>query len=123
MLYGKAMVVTDTGFYSELPDDCVCKISIGNEICELRQALERLVADPSACHAMAARAQRWAEATFTARNYAAQIEAMTRLVRSAEPIVAAASTLANYMQEWDASSELLLNDGIVQPLEIFEVRR
>ncbi|MDR6857575.1 glycosyltransferase family 4 protein [Variovorax guangxiensis] len=122
MLYGKAMVVTDTGFYSELPDDCVCKISIGDEIGELRQVLERLVAEPSACHAMAARAQRWAEATFTARNYAAQIEGMTRLVRSAEPAVAAAGTLAGYMNDWGASSDLLLTDEITKPLEIFDLR-
>jgi len=121
MLYGKAMVVTDTGFYSELPDDCVCKISIDDEIRELRQVLEQLLADPSACHAMAARAQRWAGATFTVHSYAEQIEEMTRLVRGAEPAVMAAGTLANYMKEWGALPELLV-DEIVQPLEIFDAR-
>lgn len=119
MLYGKAMVVTDTGFYSELPDDCVCKISIGDEVGALRLVLERLVADTSARHGLAVRAQRWAEATFTARNYATQTVEMASLVRKAEPALSMVGTLAGYLSEWGASPALMGADEISRPLEIF----
>jgi glycosyltransferase involved in cell wall biosynthesis len=120
MLYGKAMVVTDTGFYSELPDDCVCKISMTDEADALRLVLERLVTDASARHALAVRAQRWAEATFTARNYAARLVEMAPVVRLAEPALTMVGALAGYLSEWGAPPALMAADEIARPLEIFE---
>jgi len=120
MLYGKAVVVTDTGFYSELPNDCVCKISITDEVAELRTVLERLVADPSARRAMAARSQLWAESTYTAANYARQLVEVAELMHAAQPAIAAANMLAAFMGDWGAAPELVSADEIVRPLEIFD---
>jgi glycosyltransferase involved in cell wall biosynthesis len=122
LLYGKAVVVIDTGFYSELPDDCVRKISMAHEVTELRLALEDLVAEPVSRHAMAMRGQQWAAATFTAANYAQQILEMIGLVRAAQPIIAMTDTLAGYMQGWGAAPDLLLAEEISAPLRLFEQR-
>ena len=43
MLYGKAGIVTDTGVYSEIPEDCVLKVNPGNEAEDLARALRQLV--------------------------------------------------------------------------------
>jgi glycosyltransferase involved in cell wall biosynthesis len=120
MLYGKAVVVTDTGFYSELPDDCVCKISMADEIGELHRALEHLISDSSARRALAERAQRWAEAIFTADNYARQIEEMARRVHRAGPVIEMVDALADRMNDWRAPPALFVTDDIVSPLKIFE---
>lgn len=122
LLYGKAVVVTDTGFYSELPDDCVHKISMSDEIAELRTVLERLVADPTARKAMAARGQQWATATFSASNYAQQIVAMGELVHAAAPVIDMVDWLATYLNEWRAAPELLEAKDIGDPLELFARR-
>ncbi|MGK6310101.1 glycosyltransferase [Variovorax sp. DT-64] len=120
MLYGKALVVTDTGFYSELPDDCVCKISMADEIGALRLALERLATDSSARYAIAARAQQWAQATFSARNYATHLVELALLARKAEPMLATVETIARYLSGWGASTALMAADEIAGPLGIFE---
>ena len=49
MLFGKPVVVTDTGCYSELPDDCVVKIdpkheeALGGALAGLAQDRERTI--------------------------------------------------------------------------------
>jgi len=122
LLYGKAVVVTDTGFYSELPDDCVRKISMSDEVPELRIALEQLAAGPSSRHAMALRGQQWAATTFTAANYARQIVETSVLVQAARPALAMTNALTAYMEQWGAAPDLIRATDIVAPLELFDLR-
>ena len=59
MLYGKPLVVTDTGFYAELPGDCVRKIREDNEIPDLQLSLEWLAKNESGRVALGRRAADW----------------------------------------------------------------
>jgi glycosyltransferase involved in cell wall biosynthesis len=70
MLYAKPVIVTNTGFYSELPDDCVVKISPEHELDELKAALETLGNDPKSRQMQGQRAEEYASATFSAQQYA-----------------------------------------------------
>ena len=119
LLYGKAVVVTNTGFYGELPDDCVCKISPDDEISQLRSVLEQLVSDPSARHDMAARGQHWARQTFHADGYARGLVEMSQLVATAKPILDMANTLSRRLADWGASSTLIDSEEIAGPLALF----
>jgi len=48
LLLGKASVVSDIGWFSELPDDAVCKIPLDdNEITALRHCLKNLIENPA----------------------------------------------------------------------------
>lgn len=119
LLYGKAVVVTDAAFYSELPDDCVQKISVTDEIAELRAALEHLCANTEARRAMAMRGQEWATRTFSATSYAEQLEDLVQLVATASPAINMAGDILNQMSEWGASAALMTAEDMMRPLDLF----
>ena len=116
MMHGKAVVVTDTGFYSELPDDCVVKIDPMDEVASLRAALERLSSDASLRQSLGARARAWSTNTFTAENYAQQLEKIGKTAATSAPLVGALRYFAGVLEGWGAGgidmSELL------QPLQL-----
>lgn len=45
MYYGKPVIVSNTGFFSEIPEDCLIKIGMDNERFGLHNALNRLIYD------------------------------------------------------------------------------
>lgn len=119
LLYGKAVIVTDTSFYSELPDECVRKIQHQGEVVELKEALEDLCLHPGARHAMAVRGQQWARRTFSAPNYATQITDFAKLAAEASPALQMVSALLTQLRDWGGSSTLLNAEEIAAPLELF----
>ncbi len=102
MLYAKPTIVTDTGFYRELPDDCVIKISPEHELDELRVALETLSKDPDASTALGQRAERYAAATFSAQQYAESLIAMVDKTRQQHIVRAAFDKSIETVQRWGA---------------------
>ncbi|MBE1159188.1 glycosyltransferase family 4 protein [Dyella acidiphila] len=119
MIHGKAVIVTDTGFYSGLPDDCVLKVDPFNEISSLIGALERLVADGELRRGLGKSSQDWALATFTVRNYAEQIIDMGTLAVIAMPVVDAGRHFSRLLSSWGAVGDIDIND-MLKPLQLFE---
>jgi glycosyltransferase involved in cell wall biosynthesis len=78
MMAGKPTLVTRAGFYDELPDDCVFKIDLANEVADVRAALVTLVADPRVGAEVGERARLHAVATHTPQAYADQLVALAR---------------------------------------------
>jgi FkbM family methyltransferase len=74
MSYGKPVIVTDTGFYSSIPSDCVLKVGPANEIADLTRHLEMLVVDADERNELGKRAREWAEFEHTPERYAERIE-------------------------------------------------
>jgi glycosyltransferase involved in cell wall biosynthesis len=118
MLYGKATVVTDTGFYSEIPDDCVEKISHEDEIREIRATLERLYLSPGARAAMGERARQWASSTYSADNYARKLVDVSITSQKSRPRVNSRAYFVRVMKQWGASDELLNAEEIVASLDV-----
>jgi glycosyltransferase involved in cell wall biosynthesis len=118
MMHGKAVVVTDTGFYGELPDDCVVKIDPADEVTSLRDALERLAFDTNFRQMLAARARIWSTKTFTARNYAHQLQGMGEMASRAAPSIAALRHFSDVLEGWGGGG--IDMDEIVRPLQLFE---
>ena len=87
MSYGKAIIVTDTGFYSSIPSDCVLKVSIAREVQELAQHLEMVVVDVNERDAFGKRALDWAKREHAPETYAERIEFLLEVV--AEEILSA----------------------------------
>ena len=123
MLYGKAVVVVDTGFYRDLPDDCVRKVSPEREVDDLRTALESLQADPSSRAALGERAAGWARATFRADGYAQSLTGICRDVAAAVPALEAMRFFADTLVRWGASEEWVTSEDIIAPLRILEGSR
>ncbi|CAN7746961.1 glycosyltransferase [Caballeronia sp. LjRoot29] len=118
MLYGKATIVTDTGFYTEIPEDCVARIANDDEITNVRTALEALYSAPEARIAMGERAQRWASLTYSAENYAKQLVEESVASQRARPIVTAKAYFVGLMKRWGASEQLLSAKETVSSLRV-----
>jgi glycosyltransferase involved in cell wall biosynthesis len=119
MLYGKATIVTDTGFYSELPDQYVLKISVENEVEDLKKIFLALHSDPSSANVIGKQAQEWAELTFTAKNYAQKLEQAVPAALRANVILSAVEHFSSIFEKWSANPELLGTADILKPLSVF----
>lgn len=120
MLCGKPTIVTNTGFYAELPDDCVIKIDPKNEIKTLTKALLKLRSNKKLRSSLGNNAKKWATHTFSAEAYANDLVELSRLVLRSKPIIAAVDFYKKVLHEWGAPAELLTLDQTLNPLKIFE---
>lgn len=108
LLSGKAIMVTDTGFYHEIRSDCAIKIAHDREHEEIQAALRQMVADREAVEALAKRGQDWARATFTAVNYADQTEYLVKESLRIDPILTAIDRMHNQLGEWYGQKDLAM---------------
>ena len=70
----KATIVVDTGCYREIPDDCVMKIDIENEIEEICESLTRLLNDVELRASIAKKGHDWARLNYDVRKYVGAVE-------------------------------------------------
>lgn len=120
MLYGKPTIVTDAGFYSEIPNDYVLKIDPTDEIAGICTALERLLNDRDLRLTLGKRAKSWAQKTFSANNYAMKTVEMAVRSNEAQPAIVLANYFSNLIQGWGGSSGALCAEETLPPLEIFQ---
>ncbi|BAT57592.1 glycosyl transferases group 1 [Variibacter gotjawalensis] len=73
MLHGCAVLVSNAGFYRDLPDDCVAKVPAETSVSALRTTLESLVSDVEGCVEMGKRASAYASRAFSPDTYAASM--------------------------------------------------
>lgn len=88
MLSGRPTVVARAGFYGELPDDLVFKIDGEIVVEELRDVLERLVADEALRRETGKAARAWALANLNAARYAEAIEGLAQAQVTSRPLLA-----------------------------------
>lgn len=70
MLHGRAVLVSDSGFYAGLPSDCVAKVPAATDVSSIRRALERLLDDSAERSNLGRRARAHAEMMFAPERYA-----------------------------------------------------
>jgi len=104
MLLGKPVVVTDTGFFSELPDDCVIKIAPADDA-GLAGALRKLVEDSSSRRQMGARAKAYAGNQFTAEAYAKGVIEFAWQVQAMKPLLTLADAVGAELSRMGAAAE------------------
>lgn len=104
MLYGKATIVIDTGFYRELPDECVRKISIENELPALQSALEDFCRDRESILRLGSTAALWANQHFSAEKYAEGLLAISESTAAAEPALAMSRFYSDTVSAWGSVS-------------------
>jgi glycosyltransferase involved in cell wall biosynthesis len=127
MLYGKPVIVTDTGFYSEIPSHCVLKISPERESADLQSALEHLAADANLGRAIGAQAQQWALATFSADRYASAIIETVQDMMKTRPVLSAVGYMHGLLSRWTQGGTLRHQEQFISelagPLNLFGSRR
>lgn len=119
MLYGKPIVVTDTGFYRDLPDDCVLKVSPEAELIELQAALEKLLTSPTARVKQGELARQYAIKTFRADNYADHVLAMKRRIDRSAIVASGARMITDTLKGWGGGGDPEMMELIIEPLRLF----
>jgi len=111
MLYSKAVIVSDVGFYKELPADCVIKINPAREHADLAAALERL-RDGDERRSLAVAARTYAEFTFRADAYARDVTRFGWDVRNAQPLINLTDRVAGELGRMKVSGEMAIVDTV-----------
>lgn len=70
LFFGKPVIVHDTSYYAELPDDVVVKVRVADDLRQISAALERLARKPEQRRELGERALRFAEAQHRPGRYA-----------------------------------------------------
>jgi glycosyltransferase involved in cell wall biosynthesis len=120
MLYGKAVIVNDTGFYTEIPDSCAIKINHSNEIAELQSSLEELLENRIRSISLGQESQRWASQTFTASNYAMQLTKIIENIHRTLPAKRAVDNFSSTLSRWSSNSAFFVAPDLINPLSLFE---
>lgn len=120
MLHGKAVIVTNTGFYQEIPDACAIKISPYSEIEDLQKVLEKLLTNRDLIDHTGASAMNWAQRKFNPVNYAKELlEAIHRMIEST-PTIKGISLHASQLNTLTGKQKPSRKDFAFHNMEIFE---
>jgi glycosyltransferase involved in cell wall biosynthesis len=85
--FGKPVKVSDTGCYSEMPDECVLKIRTNREEEDILQALKRLAYKDRSLLDIGIRGKEFALTTFSASRYCDSFLRFLDEVRSWKPVL------------------------------------
>jgi glycosyltransferase involved in cell wall biosynthesis len=120
MLYGKAIIVTNAGFYADIPDSCVIKINHLNEIIELQSFLEEVIENKSRLRILGQNARLWASKIFTVDNYVCQLVEMIEQISRTTPAIKAVDNLCTILSSWSLNGDSFIVSDISKRLSIFE---
>jgi glycosyltransferase involved in cell wall biosynthesis len=87
MKSGRPIVVVDSGFYADLPNEFVFKIPAPLEISSLRETLEHLISDEELRRHTGTKARDWALQVFTSRAYVSVFEELSEQFLQAKPLL------------------------------------
>lgn len=114
MQSGRPALVTDAGFYKDLPGDMVFKVDPNHEIRDITHALESLVADEPLRLDTGQRARKWAAQRFSARAYVDDLLAFLPQVHRSAPLYALGDSIVSDIVNMNLSPDDPLVDRIVQ---------
>jgi glycosyltransferase involved in cell wall biosynthesis len=110
MWFGKPVIVTDAGCYSELPDDCVVKTDPEEPVASVGAALRRLVDDPALRTVFGERASAYAQANLRADRYASSLLPFIEEVMAARPFLAVADRFGEHMARLGMTGDMPVVD-------------
>ncbi len=116
MLHGKPIVVTRTGFYQELPDDCVWKIDPREEARQLPEALERLRSNSALREGIGARAREYAVERHNAGRYARDLMSFAVEVENTRPMLQAADRIGGELRRMGARAQMPVVQSVARAL-------
>ena len=112
MLSGRPVIVTDAGFYRDLPDELVFKVDPNRELSSLTSQLTRLVLDPALRATVGAQAAAWAKTAFSGEAYVARLVPLLEEVVRLRPVLRTATHFGHLL----ADLSLGPNDPAVERL-------
>jgi glycosyltransferase involved in cell wall biosynthesis len=104
LFHGKPVIVSATGFYRELPDDCVLKIRPDYELEDLKGALSRLASDPALRRELGRRARSYAQETFSGDLYVDGLLEIAGEILDAKPMLGFADRVGRELARMGVTS-------------------
>lgn len=120
MLSAKPILVTNTGFYQEIPDKCAIKIDPKNEIKELTFTLEKLVNKPDDLKNIALKGYSWSKKNFMLDNYVSKLINIFSSSEKNKVILDAFQFFAKQIHHWGVDLDLIGKDTLIESLSFFE---
>jgi glycosyltransferase involved in cell wall biosynthesis len=114
MLFGKAMIVTDTGVYRELPEDSVRKVRPEHELRDLTRHLREMVNDPDLRQRLGECARRYAEANFNPGLYARRFLKFCSGLPSYKPALALMDAAGRELWRIGVTPEMAIVDTVAR---------
>ncbi len=105
LLAGRPVIVADAGFYSELPDDIVFKVTADVDPSRLAGQLERLCDSAVLRRTAGAKARAWAEEHFSVAAYLEVLEPLMWATISAEPLLAVGARLGAELARFEIPAD------------------
>lgn len=117
MMQGCAVMVSDAGFYADLPDDCVLKIPGATDVGGIAAGLERLFADRNRLAELGRKARAHAMATFSPDAYAASLLDLIDDVRVASAYLPTIDRIGRQMRGMGLTAGSAAADLVLRAIE------
>jgi glycosyltransferase involved in cell wall biosynthesis len=114
MFYGKPVIVTNTGFFAELPEECVRKVAPAREGDDLLAHLRGLVLDEQLRRRVGEAGRRFALENCRAEQYAREFLRFAWEVRSARPLLRFADRLGAELRRLGVMREMPIVDHVAE---------
>ena len=118
MNLGKIVVVSNTGMYSEMPDDCVIKIEPENEIKQLINKLENIISSPSLHKKYGENAKMFSEHYFSSEQYGEKLYDFIQQILFSKPLYSLKDTITGELRTINASSDMRICSAISEEIEL-----
>jgi glycosyltransferase involved in cell wall biosynthesis len=102
---GTPVVISDAGAYSDVPTDLAWKVSYGEEVQDVRQALEDIVEDQGEADQRAGRGREWAVDHFSVANYVDYLIPFLERCLAAAPVIAGGRVLGQSIADLGLSTD------------------
>lgn len=112
LYFGKPAIVTDTGFYSELPDDCLVKVRPEKEKENIYEGLKKLVEDEKSRRKFGEKGKKFAIENFNDENYCKGFLNFSNKLISRKPIVSLIGKVANELAQMGVCEDMKTIDRI-----------
>lgn len=116
LYFGKPVIVTDTGHYSELPDDCVLKVSPDYEQTELARALFRLVNNEEFRMDLGLKAEQFAAKNYNTEKYCRRFIEFAEIIISRKPIMSLIDRVTSELASMGVSEEMKVIDKAAEEI-------
>jgi glycosyltransferase involved in cell wall biosynthesis len=123
MSLGKPVIVSDNGFYSEIPDDCVFKISTEQEEEELKTALSLMLDDRDLLKQKGRNAKKFVELQFSQEQYAKAFMLFTEQIIYGKPLDTLTNKLSFAMNQFGITKEMKIVDTVSEQMELLFNKR
>jgi glycosyltransferase involved in cell wall biosynthesis len=105
MKSGRPIIVSDAGFYADLPDNLVFKVPAAIDVPRLTAVLERLVQNEELRRQTGLQAKNWAMRTFTTEAYVNVLEDLFTRFIDATPLLAVGTRIGRQLAELDIEDD------------------